>query len=62
MEIAFKPNGRIWGVASKKHYKDSKFYTIIVHKLFQTPEEAKAESEAMNKEGKETFWGEIVEK
>ena len=54
------PEVRLWGVAHEKHYVGKKYYTLIIDKIFRTPEEAKAESEAMNAEGKETFWGEII--
>lgn len=48
----------LWLVVSKKYYNDKK-YGLIVHEVFKTSEEAKAKSEAMNIEGKETFWGEL---
>lgn len=51
---------RMWAVVHKEHYVGKKYYTLIIDKIFRTPEEAKAESEAMNAEGKETSWGEIV--
>lgn len=54
------PEVRLWVVAHKKYYAGTKYYAIIIDKIFRTPEEAKAESEAMNAEGKETSWGEIV--
>ena len=54
------PEGRLWAVAHKKHYAGTKYYAIIIDKIFRTPEEAKVESEAMNAEGKEIHWGEIV--